>query len=131
MVWIAELQRLALGKGIPELHERPSLDRDIKLTDIFQAEIDQLLVLLLAQPPNKARAWQFLAQPVGSEAVLREAEIEERGHGYGGCAELFLLLYEVGATDEADGAFVAEGGEQLEHGGGDVLGRGVSGGRWR
>jgi hypothetical protein len=119
-------------KSIPELHERPPLDRDIKLTDIPQAKIDQLLVLLLAQPPNETRARQLLAQSVCSQAVLSEAEIEERGHGYGGRAELFLLLDEVGAADEADGAFVAEGGEQLEHGGGNVLGGALVGfaGAW-
>ncbi len=116
------MQPHAIEKSIPELHKRPPLDRDIKLTNIPQAEIDQLLVLLLAQPPNEARARQLPAQSVCSQAVLGEAEIEERCHGYGGCAELFLLLDEVGAADEADGAFVAEGGEKLEHGGGDVLG---------
>jgi len=36
---------------------------------------------------------------------------------------LFLLLDEVGAADEAAGAFVAEGEEQLEHGGGNILRR--------
>ena len=36
---------------------------------------------------------------------------------------MFLLLDEVGAADETDGAFVAEGGEKLEHGRGNVLER--------
>lgn len=34
---------------------------------------------------------------------------------------MFLLLNEVGAADEADSAFVAELGQELEHGGGDGL----------
>ena len=36
---------------------------------------------------------------------------------------MFLLLDEVGAADETDGASVAEGGEKLEHGRGNVLER--------
>jgi hypothetical protein len=32
-----------------------------------------------------------------------------------------LLLGEVGAADEADGDFVAQGGEELQHLGGDGL----------
>lgn len=62
-----------------------------------------------------------MAELVGCQAVLGEAEVEERGYVDGRGAELFLLLDEVGAADEADGAFLTEGGEEGEHFGGDGL----------
>ena len=52
--------------------------------------------------------------PVCRQPVLGEAEVEEGRDGDGGRAELFLLLDEVGAPDEANGAFVTQGGEELE-----------------
>lgn len=64
---------------------------------------------------------QWHAELVGREPVFREAEVEERGYGDGGSAELFLLLGEVGATDEADSYFLAERGEERKHFGGGGL----------
>jgi len=142
---------------VPKLDKGPPLDRDVDAGDVDEAEVDQLLVAVLAEPLDEAVAGQRLVEPVRREAVLREAEVEERRDGYGGRAELFLLLGEVGAsdllrwsdlglsrgvgvgvgscygaeeggregwdweTDEADGAFVSELGEELEHFGGDGL----------
>lgn len=55
------------------------------------------------------------------EPVFREAVVKERGYVDGGRAELFLLLDEVGAADESNCHFVAQGGEQGEHFGFDAL----------
>ncbi len=145
------------GVDVPKLDKGPPLDRDVDAGNVDEAEVDQLLVALLAEPLDEAVAGQRLAEPVRREAVFRKAEVEERRDGYGGRAELFLLLGEVGAsdllrwsdlglsqgvgvgvgscygaeeggregwdweTDEADGAFVSELGEELEHFGGDGL----------
>ena len=106
---------------IPELNKCPRLLRAINIRNIPQTKIDQLLVLLLPQPSNKAITRQLLPQPNSSQSILSKAEIEEAGDGYRGRAELFLLLHEIGTADEADGAFVAEGGEELQHFGGDGL----------
>ena len=63
----------------------------------------------------------MLPHPVRREPILREAEVEESGDGDGLRGQLFLLLGEVGAADEADGAFMPELGEELQQGGGDGL----------
>lgn len=107
--------------GIPKLNKRPPLNRTIDLADIPEAEIDQLLVFLLAQPSNEALACQLLPQSIGREPILRETEVEEGCHGDLGGAELFLLFHEVGAADETDGHFVTEGREELKHLRGGIL----------
>ena len=106
---------------IPELNKCPRLLRAINIRNIPQTKIDQLLILLLPQPSNKAITSQLLPQSNSSQSILSKAEIEEAGDGYRGRAKLFLLLHEIGTADEADGAFVAEGGEELQHFGGDGL----------
>ena len=76
---------------------------------------DELVVLLLPNPRYEALALELRAQTECGEAVLGEAEVEERGDvDVGGC-ELFLLLDQVGAADETNCDFVTELGEQLEH----------------
>ena len=118
---------------IPKLHKRPPLHRYLQRSDIPQHKIHQSLVFFLAQPGDEIRAREGFSQPVGRQPVLGEAEVEEGCYGERGRAELFLLFNEVGAADEADGAFVAEGGEEGEGFGRDGLEgeeRGVSlGGR--
>lgn len=123
-----------LGAGIPsdgadvdhavaELNKGSPLDGDVQISDVVQAEVDELLVLRLADPADEAVGREGLAQLVRREAVLGEAEVEEGGDGdAGGLADLFLLLDEVGAADEADGALLAEGLEE-----GEDLGRGILG----
>lgn len=116
--------RTNINHPIPELHKRAPLHRQLQIRDIMQDELDQLLVLLLADPRDEGLRREFLAQLVGREAVLREAEVEHGCDGDVGAegAELLLLFGEVGAADEADGAFLAEGGEEGEDFGGYVLG---------
>jgi hypothetical protein len=80
----------------------------------MQDEPTEQFVLVLANPFDEARAGQRLAHFVGSEAILGEAKVEQGGDGDVCGAELFLLLGEIGAADEANGNFVAEGGEDLE-----------------
>jgi hypothetical protein len=113
--------RAHIDHTVPELHESTSLDRDIQIRNIVQDEAHELFVVVLADPLDERVRGERHAHADGRQAVLGEAEVEEVGHGDAGGAELFLLLGEVGAADEADGDFVAEGGEELEHLGGDGL----------
>ena len=106
---------------LPELDKCTSLDRTLNIRNISQTEIDQGLVSLLAQPSDKALTRQGFAESEGSKTVFGEAEVEEAGYEYGRSAELFLLFGEVGTSDEANCAFVTEGGEELQHFGGDGL----------
>lgn len=91
---------------------------------MVEGEADELLVLVLANVLYEAVGGEGLAELVGRQAVLGEAEVEEGGDGGGGVAELLLLLGVVGAADEADGALLAEAGEEVEDLGGGGLGRG-------
>lgn len=90
-----------------------------------------MLIALLAEPSDKTLTGQWLPKPVRGEAIFGEAEIKHGGHRDGRRAELFLLLGIIGAADVPDGAFVTEGREELQHGGGSMLkvALAVSGGR--
>lgn len=101
---------------IPKLHKRPPLNRYIQIRYIMQDKIHQLFVFRLAQPSDERVCCEWSTEFVGRESVFREAVVEERGYGLVGWdAELFLLLGEVGAADEADGYFLPERGEESEH----------------
>lgn len=121
--------------AVAEFDEGAALDGDVEVRDVVEdpvfsasasttpslcekrnidAPLRQRIVLLLPDPPDEARARELLAQSVGSQAVLREAKVEEGGD-VDGAAELLLLLDEVGAADETDGDLVAELGEELQH----------------
>ena len=113
--------RADIDHAIAELDECATLHRDVQVGDVVQDELDQLLVVVLADPLDEAVRRERHAHADGRQAVLREAEVEEGGDGDAGGAELLLLLGQVGAADEADGDFVAEGGEELEDFGGDGL----------
>ena len=91
----------------------------------MQNPVDEVFVLVVAEPLDERRGGEGDAHPVGGQAVLGEAVVEEGGYGDFGGAELFLLLDEVGAADEADGDVVAEGAEEGEHGRRDGLVRGL------
>jgi hypothetical protein len=107
--------------NIPEFNKGSCLDWYINVRNVPQAEIDQLLVLFLPQPTNEACARHLLPEPVCCQAILGKAEVEQASDRYRGRAKLFLLLDEVGAADEANGAFVTEGGQELKHFGSDSL----------
>ena len=107
----------------PKLYKRAALNRTLDVCQIPEHEIDQLLILLFAEPADKVLARELFAEPVRRQPVLGKAEVEQRSDGQLGRAELLLLLSQIGAADEANGAFVAQGGEKLEHGGRDGLGR--------
>jgi len=107
--------------NIPEFNKGPPLYRDINLALIAQNKIHKRLVLLLPQPDYEAIPRQHLPQSDCREPVLRKAEIKQGGDICGCRAKLFLLFCQVGATDEADGTFVPQGGEEGEHFGGDAL----------
>lgn len=94
----------------------------------MQDETDQFLVVVFANVLDETVGRERHSHANGGQAVLGEAVVEEGCDGDAGGSELLLLLCEVGAADEADGDFVAEGGEELEHFGGDGLRRGALGG---
>ena len=111
-----------IDHAIAELDEGAALDGDVEVGNVVQAEVGELLVLVLAEPADEAGGGEGLAELEGGQAVLAEAEVEEGGDGHaGGLADLLLLLGEVGAADEADGALLAEGAQDLEGLGGGWL----------
>ena len=111
-----------MEKVIPELDECPPLHRTIDPCKVNQTKVCQLLVLFFAQPLDEAVTRQRDPHPVGHESIFGETEVEEGCYSNRRRAELFLLLDEVGAPDEADGTFVTQGGQELEHLRGDGLG---------
>ncbi len=109
--------------AVAELDEGAALDGDVEVGNVVQDKVGELLVLGLADPLDEAVGGQRLAELEGREAVLGEAKVKERRDGRaGGAAELLLLLDEVGAADEADGALLAQGAQDGEDLGGGALG---------
>jgi hypothetical protein len=108
--------------AVAELDKGTALDGEVEVGDVVEAEVGELLVLVLADPLDEGVGLEGLAELVGSEAVLGEAKVEEGGDGLAsGLAQLLLLLGKVGAADVADGALGAEVLEDLENLGGGVL----------
>lgn len=94
-----------IDHAIAELDKGTPLHRDVQVGNVVKAEVCELLVLVLADPLDEAVAGHGLAELVGRQAILGEAEVEEGGDGdASGLAQLLLLLDEVGAADETDGA---------------------------
>lgn len=109
--------------AVAELDKGAALDGDVEVGDVVQAEADELLVLGLAEPADEAVGGQLLAVLVGGQAVLGEAEVEEGGDGHVRGAQLLLLLGQVAAAHEADGALLAQAREQVQHLGRDAAPR--------
>jgi hypothetical protein len=101
--------------AVAELDKGAALDRDVEVGDVVEAEVGELLVLVLADPADEAVGGKGLPQLEGRQAVLGEAEVEEGRNGNaGGLAELLFLLLQVGAADEANGALLTELLEDVE-----------------
>lgn len=81
-----------INHAIPKLYKRAPLNGNIQIRDVMQDKLDELLVLVLAQPLDKRVRRERDAELEGREPVLREAEVEERSDVDGRGAELFLLL---------------------------------------
>lgn len=108
--------------AVAELDEGAALDGDVEVRDVVQDELDQLLVLRLADPLDEAVGRERHPELVCREPVLREAEVEERRDGhFERVAELFLLFLEVGPAHEADCYLLAQLGEEEQHLGGGIL----------
>jgi hypothetical protein len=107
--------------AVAELQERAALDGDVEVGDVVQDEVDQLLVLLLADPLDEAGRGQRLTRLERRKAVLGEAEVEEALYRHAVGAQLFLLLGQVGTADVAYRALLAEAGEEVQHLGGHIL----------
>lgn len=102
--------------AVAELDKGAALDGDVEVGNVVQAEADELLVAVFADKLDEAVGLEGLAQLEGRQTVLREAKVEEGRDGDArGLAELLLLLAEVGASDEANGALLAQRLEQREH----------------
>jgi len=112
--------------AVAVLDEGAALDGDVEVGDVVQDEAHELLVLVLANPLDEAVGGELLAELVGRQAVLGEAEVEEGGDDRVGVAELLLLLGQVAAADEADGTLLAQTCEQVEDLWGDGLSMGGS-----
>lgn len=109
--------------AVAELDKGAALDGDVEVGNVVQHKVGELLVLGLAEPLDEAVGGQGLAELEGREAVFGEAEIKQRRDGRaGGPADLLLLLGEVGAADEADGALLAQSAQDGEDLGGGALG---------
>lgn len=113
--------RAYVDHAVPELDESTPLHRNVQVRDVVQDEAHELLVVVLADPLDERMRRERHAHADGGQAVLGKAEVEEVGDGDARGAQLLLLLGEVGAADEANGDLVTEGGEELEHLGGDRL----------
>lgn len=107
--------RRDVDHAIAELDEGSSLDWNVQIRNVVQDEANELLIVVLSNPLNEARACHRLAHAIGREAVFRKAKVEQGSHGYGGSTELLLLLDQVRSSHKANGDLVAERGEQLEH----------------
>jgi hypothetical protein len=122
--------RRNINHPIPELYKRAPLHRNIQVGYIFEHPVDKRLIFSLADPVNKGGTREGDAHFEGREAVFSKAEVEDGGYRDGGSAELLLLFGEVGTTDIADSAFVAETGEEGVHFWRDSLDGGVSWDFW-
>lgn len=101
--------------AVAELDEGAALDGDVEVGDVVQDEVDELLVLGVADPLDEARARQRLAQLPGRQPVLAEAEVEHARHGAVGGAQLLLLLREVRAAHVPDRHLLPERRERRQH----------------
>lgn len=111
-----------IDHAISEFNKGSTLDGDIQIGNVVQTEVDELLVLVLANPLDEAVGLQRLAELESGQSVLGEAEVEEGGDiDAGGLAELFLLLGEVGAANVAGRTLGAESLQEFENLGGGRL----------
>lgn len=101
--------------AVPELNKGTPLLRDFEVRNVVQYELDELLVLVLADPLDEGRGGEGHAHAVRGETILGEAKVEERCDVDRGLAELFLLLHKVGPSYETNCDFVTELGEELKH----------------
>jgi hypothetical protein len=112
-----------VNHAVAELDKGSALDGNVEISDVVEDKVGELLVLLFTNEFDEGVWVEWLAELVGSEAVLGEAKVEESGDGLAsGLAQLLLLLGEVGTADETDGALwtkLLEDGKNL---GGSILG---------
>lgn len=85
--------------SVTELHKGTTLLGQLQLGNVAEAEVRQFLVFLFTEPLDEAVARERLAQAVGNQAVLGEAEVEESGDIRGSRSQLLLLFHKVRAAD--------------------------------
>lgn len=110
-----------IDHSIPKLDKRPPHHGHVQLGDVPQAELGQLLVLVLPQPADEALRIELLAILEGGETVFGKDVVELLGE-IGRCdLELFAHLLEIAATHHTDDALGSEFGEQRVEFGRDAL----------
>lgn len=117
----ASSDRANVDHSVAELNKGSTLLGELHIRNVFQTEVHQILVLILAQPLNEAVAGKSLAQTNCRQTILGKAEVEETGDIDRRGTKLLLLLDQVGTANEANGTLVAQLRKELEHFRGDRL----------
>ena len=107
--------------AVAELDKGAALDGDLEVGNVVEDKLDELLVVVLAEPLDEGVGGQLLATLVGSEAVLGKGKVEEVGDRDVGCAQLLLLLDKVAAADKANGNLLAKTDQEVKDLRGGVL----------
>lgn len=91
--------RTDVDHSVTELNKSATFFRELHVRNILEAEVHQLLILILTEPLDETITGKGFSEAVCGQAVFGKGEIEEGGNWRRGCAELFLLFSKVGATD--------------------------------
>ncbi len=105
--------RRHVNHAISELNKSASLDGQVEVRDVVQAEVDQRLDVLLAQVAAEAVLSDQLAVLVGHQPILGEAIVHLVDDVL---PHLLLLLGQVGAPDDAHHHLGSQLGEEGLHG---------------
>lgn len=104
--------RRDVDHAISELDKSTTHDGQIELGDVLEAELGELLVLVLSQPADKALRGQLLAILERGQTVLGKDVVKLLGK-VGGCdLKLLANLFEIATTDDTDDALLAQRGEE-------------------
>lgn len=84
--------RTNVNHTVAKLDECAALNGDLEISEVVHNVLDEGLVFLFADPFDEGVGGEGDTEFIGCQAVFSEAEVEERGYGNGGRAELFLLF---------------------------------------
>ena len=96
-----------LNSNLPTRRHSPH-NGDVQIGNIFQAELNELLVLFLSQPADEALRRKLLAILERGETVLRKDVVELVGKVRGSDLQLFTDLLEIAASYNANDALLAK-----------------------
>jgi len=92
-----------VDQAVPELDERAPLDRQRELAHVLEAEVDDLLALVLSEVVGDALLGEEAPPLVRDEPVFGEDEVEPPHDLFGSAAHLLRHLLQIGPRDQADG----------------------------